>query len=127
MTASPSRIERMRDARAMLRTQNRTPEIGIQNLRIEPERSGHSEATSDLRFPASRYCEAQTMRAIQSIRSIGKVKFGWVGLKEASSIVFAVRRTRILAMTSPSVVRSTTRSPLRAAELGETIKISPSR
>ena len=40
---------------------------------------------------------------------------------------FAVRRTRILAMTSPSVVRSTTRSPLRAAELGETIKISPSR
>src|SRR5512144_2816178 len=114
MTASPSRIERMRDASAMRETRNRRPEIGIQNRRIEPERSGHSEA-----IPTSDYCEAQTMRAIQSIRSIGKVKFGCAGLKDASSIVFAVRRTRILAITSPSVVRRTTRSPLRGAEFGE--------
>ena len=40
------------------------------------------------------------MRAIQSMRSTGKTRLGWAGLKEASSTVLAVRRNRILAITS---------------------------
>ena len=52
------------------------------------------------------YWLAQTMRAIQSMRSSGKTRLAWAGLKEASSTVFAVRRIRIFAITSPSVVRT---------------------
>ena len=44
ITATPSRIERMRDARAMLRIQQIRPEIGIQNSPIKTERSGYSRA-----------------------------------------------------------------------------------
>ena len=76
---------------------------------------------------ASRYCRAHITRAIQAISLAGMVRSGWPGFSALSSTLFAVLRLIYFAVTSPLVVRTTTRSPLLALALGETIRMSPSR
>ena len=73
------------------------------------------------------YWLAHMMRAIHSTSSTDSVRSVCSGLSDRSSIVFAVRRLSSFAITSPSLVLTTTRSPRRTGEAGETMMMVPSR
>src|SRR5205823_3185316 len=73
------------------------------------------------------YWLVHRMRAIQSISAVAKVCSACSLSSEARSIDFAVLRLSSFAITSPDVVRTTTRSPRRIGAAGDTIMMSPSR
>jgi iron complex outermembrane receptor protein len=84
----------------------------------------------DRRHPARAalsYWLTQRIRAIQATSLRSSVRSGYSGFSERSSTVLAVRRETSLAITSPPVVLSTTRSPRRGWTSAPTMMRSPSR
>ena len=73
------------------------------------------------------YWLAHMMRAIHSTSSTDSVRSLCAGLSERSSTDLEVRRFSSFAITSPSLVFTTMRSPRRTADVGETRIIVPSR
>ena len=70
---------------------------------------------------------AQTMRAIHNTSAIARVRSACSRLSETSSSVLLVLRLSSLTVTSPFLVLTTTRSPLRTGASGETTMMSPLR
>src|SRR5580700_9005080 len=73
------------------------------------------------------YWLAHTMRATHSTPSKGNVRSGCSGLSDFNSHDLVVLRLTSFAITSPSLVLTTTRSPRRSGTAGDTMITVPSR
>src|SRR5215467_14037727 len=70
---------------------------------------------------------AHTMRATHSTSSAAKIRSACCALSAFSSSVLAVLRLSSLAITSPPLALTMTRSPRRIAAAGDTMTMVPSR
>jgi len=70
---------------------------------------------------------AHTILAIHATSAAAIVRSDCVASSGCNSTAFAVRRFSVAIVTSPALLFTTTRSPLRIGVLGETRMTSPSR
>ena len=71
--------------------------------------------------------DAHTIRATDSTSVIAILPSGCAALSDLNSIALAVLRNSSLTITSPLLIRTTTRSPRRIGAAGETTMMPPSR